>query len=267
MLKEAEALPEASDLDEVLEFYFEQCSLSLTCEQLSVVAASLANGGVCPLTNKRIFSVENVKKCLTLMLSCGMYDYSGSWYYRVGLPAKSGVSGVVLLVIPNVMGLLVWSPRLDNIGNSVRGVSFCETLVKKFDFRRNGESTLDGKVSPVYTPPQQCDSVPSYRVMYAALEGNVNKLRQLFFNGANLAQADYDGRTPLHLSVVCDNTEKAIEATRYLLDHGADPTAVDRFGGTPLSESQKRKDVSADLMYLLMKAIEEKKNAEKNKKC
>ena len=120
-MREKGAFPEGTDLVETLEFYFQCCSLELTAEAMSVVAATLANGGVCPLTGERVFQSGTVRKCLSLMSSCGMYDFSGEWAFRVGLPAKSGVSGVIMIVVPNVMGLVCWSPRLDENGNSVRG--------------------------------------------------------------------------------------------------------------------------------------------------
>jgi len=72
---------------------------------MAIIAASLANGGVCPITKKKIFNEETVNHCLSLMHSCGMYDYSGEWAYSVGIPAKSGVGGCVFLVVPKVMGL------------------------------------------------------------------------------------------------------------------------------------------------------------------
>ena len=106
----------------------------MTAETMSVIAATLANGGVCPLTGVRVFEPATVQKCLSLMYSCGMYDFSGEWAFRVGPPAKSGVSGVIMIVVPNVMGVVCWSPRLDENGNSVRGIDFSKRLVDTFNF-------------------------------------------------------------------------------------------------------------------------------------
>lgn len=100
--------------------------MEATCDTVSVIASTLANGGICPLTEEKVLNPESVRDVLSLMHSCGMYDYSGQFAFKVGLPAKSGVSGALLVVIPNVMGICLWSPRLDALGNSCRGVQFCE---------------------------------------------------------------------------------------------------------------------------------------------
>ena len=107
----------------------------MTTESECLIAATLANGGICPVNNEKVLEPESVKNVLSLMLSCGLYNYSGDFAFKVGLPAKSGVSGVLMLVIPNVMGICLYSPLLDAMGNSVRGVQFCEELVKLFDFQ------------------------------------------------------------------------------------------------------------------------------------
>uniref|UniRef100_A0A8C2Z6L0 glutaminase n=1 Tax=Cyclopterus lumpus TaxID=8103 RepID=A0A8C2Z6L0_CYCLU len=98
------------------------------------MAATLANGGICPITGESVLSSEAVRNTLSLMHSCGMYDFSGQFAFHVGLPAKSGVSGAVLLVVPNVMGMMCWSPPLDRMGNSVRGIHFCQDLLSHFNF-------------------------------------------------------------------------------------------------------------------------------------
>jgi glutaminase len=89
---------------------------------MSVVAATLANGGICPLTGEKVLGTETVRNVLSIINSCGMYDFSGEFAYKVGLPAKSGVSGAVLTVIPGVMGVCTYAPPLDKYGNSSKGV-------------------------------------------------------------------------------------------------------------------------------------------------
>ncbi|XP_029314300.1 glutaminase kidney isoform, mitochondrial isoform X2 [Cottoperca gobio] len=133
-LKEKKCFPEGTDMTSVLDFYFQLCSIEVTCESASVMAATLANGGICPITGERVLSPEAVRNTLSLMHSCGMYDFSGQFAFHVGLPAKSGVAGGILLVVPNVMGIMCWSPPLDKLGNSVRGIQFCTDLVELFNF-------------------------------------------------------------------------------------------------------------------------------------
>ncbi|XP_018094526.1 glutaminase kidney isoform, mitochondrial isoform X2 [Xenopus laevis] len=133
-LKEKKCFPEHTDMVGILDFYFQLCSIEVTCESASVMAATLANGGFCPITGERILSPEAVRNTLSLMHSCGMYDFSGEFAFHVGLPAKSGVSGGILLVVPNVMGIMCWSPPLDKLGNSVRGIQFCQDLVSLCNF-------------------------------------------------------------------------------------------------------------------------------------
>ena len=90
MMAEEKALPEKTNIDETLEFYFRACSIQQDAEKMSVVAATLANGGVCPVTNERVFKEQTVREVLSVMFTCGMYDYSGEFSYRMGFPAKSG---------------------------------------------------------------------------------------------------------------------------------------------------------------------------------
>ncbi len=118
--------------EDSLELYFQQCSILVNAHDLAVMGATLANGGMNPMTNERAIPAEYVKDVLSIMLSCGMYDYAGEWAFRVGLPAKSGVGGGIVAVIPGVAGIGVLSPPLDNKGNSVRGVRACEELSQLF---------------------------------------------------------------------------------------------------------------------------------------
>ena len=97
----------------------------------AVIAATLANGGCCPITGDHILSPTSVRNTLSLMHSCGMYEYSGAFAFKVGLPAKSAVSGCILLVVPNVMGVCLWSPPLDKMGNSARSIKVGKTYKKR----------------------------------------------------------------------------------------------------------------------------------------
>ena len=110
------------DIEGALSLYARQCVVAVDTADLAMMAATLANDGVHPRTGRRAIERGHLRDVLTLMFTCGMYDSSGSWAYTVGLPAKSGVSGGILAVVPGRMGLAVYSPRLDAHGHSVRGV-------------------------------------------------------------------------------------------------------------------------------------------------
>lgn len=134
LLRGRRGLPRDVDLQKMMDVYLSCCSIEMTARMLSVAAASLANGGVCPISGQQVLSTDVVKKTLSVMQAAGMYDNAGVFTLEVGLPAKSGVAGAVMVVIPNLMGFATFSPRLDNYGNSVRGVSFCRQLVDRFTF-------------------------------------------------------------------------------------------------------------------------------------
>jgi glutaminase len=119
-------------VEESLELYFQQCSVLVTAHDLAVMGASLANAGVNPVTKQRAIDRQYVKDVLSVMLTCGMYDYAGEWAYRVGLPAKSGVGGGICAVVPGKAGIGIFSPLLDARGNSVRGIKVCEELSSRF---------------------------------------------------------------------------------------------------------------------------------------
>ena len=236
-MREKNAFPKGSSLINTLEFYFQCCSIEIDAESLSAVAASLASGGVSPLTENRVFRTENVQKCLSLMSSCGMYDYSGEFAFRIGLPAKSGVSGALMIVVPQVMGIAVWSPRLDALGNSVRGIKFSQMLTEKYNFHAydslvGGDET--GKRDPRFRKNQAtADGV--VRLCWAASQGDLDDVRGAIASGIDPSGADYDGRTALHLAA----SEGQLEVVRYLLQQGANPNACDRWGGTPAADAKR----------------------------
>jgi glutaminase len=102
------------------DIYTEQCAVSVNAKDLAVMAATLANGGKNPVTGKQVMKTENVPGVLAVMATAGLYDDSGKWLYRTGLPAKSGVGGGIIAVSPGKFGIAVISPPLDAAGNSVR---------------------------------------------------------------------------------------------------------------------------------------------------
>lgn len=131
MLRNFGILDEAPDVP--LDLYFRQCSLQVDCRDLALMAATLASGGVHPQTRERAISADHVDEVLSVMTTCGMYDAAGDWLYRVGFPAKSGVAGGILAVLPGQLGIGIFSPRLDARGNSVRGVAVCDALSQELE--------------------------------------------------------------------------------------------------------------------------------------
>jgi glutaminase len=115
-----------------LELYFQQCSVLVNCHDLAMMGATLANGGINPATGQRAIQQPFIKHMLSIMHSCGMYDYAGEWAYRVGIPSKSGVGGGIVGVVPGQFGIGVFSPPLDSKGNSVRGILACQELSQRF---------------------------------------------------------------------------------------------------------------------------------------
>ena len=120
-------------VEEAVQDYFRQCAVEVTVTDLAVMAATLASGGVNPVTGKRVLNRRTARHTLSIMSSCGMYDRAGEWGLRVGIPAKSGVSGGILAAAPGAFGIGVFSPPLDHAGNSVRGVAALERLSEDYD--------------------------------------------------------------------------------------------------------------------------------------
>lgn len=119
-----------SDPDRVLDAYFRLCSLSMSCAELADACLYLATGGRSP-TGEEVATARQVKRVNSLMLTCGVYDEAGDYAYRVGLPAKSGVGGGVVAVMPGRFVATVWSPGLSDKGNSLAGTMALELLTTK----------------------------------------------------------------------------------------------------------------------------------------
>ena len=122
-------------VDETLVLYFKSCSIEVTSEHIAAMGATVANGGVNPLTGERVVSLETAYALLGLMSICGLYNESGSFAVQVGLPAKSGVSGGIMCSAPGQMGIGVYSPPLNANGNSVVGIKSLRQLSNELKLR------------------------------------------------------------------------------------------------------------------------------------
>ncbi|XP_018917605.1 glutaminase kidney isoform, mitochondrial isoform X2 [Bemisia tabaci] len=245
-MREHKCYPEKTNLKECMDFYFQCCSMEVTAESMSVMASTLANGGICPLTEEKVLKPDSVRDVLSLMHSCGMYDYSGQFAFKVGLPAKSGVCGGMLVVIPNVMGICSWSPPLDPLGNSCRGVQFCQELVQLFNFHpydnlKHGVHKKDPRKHKYETK-----GLKVVQLLFSAANGDISALRRHKLSGMDMGLSDYDGRTALHLAAA----EGHLDCIKFLLEQcGVDHTVRDRWGKTPIEEAKQFRHVQV-VQYL-----------------
>ena len=228
--KKKVGFPEGTKINETLELYFQCCSIEVNCEIMSIVASTLANNGVNPLTRKRVWSSDTVKNILSMMMTCGMYDYSGEFAFNIGLPAKSGVAGAIMVVVPNVMGICIWSPRLDKIGNSFRGIEFCKLFGTKFDFHAFGNPSELEILSKIYSNSKQYEF---YELNLSAARGDIEHIQHLFLKGVDMNMGDYDGRTPLHLAVC----ERKTEVVKFLIEKANVSLSNDRWNRTPYDDA------------------------------
>ncbi|BAY89365.1 MULTISPECIES: glutaminase A [unclassified Tolypothrix] len=141
------------NIEESLDLYFQQCAVMVNCRDLAVMAATLANRGINPITQEQAVKSCYIKDILSVMYTCGMYNFAGEWAYKIGIPAKSGVCGGILAVVPNQMGIAVFSPPLDVRGNSVRGVKVCEELSQQLGLHLFECSSKGSKFGETFCQP------------------------------------------------------------------------------------------------------------------
>uniref|UniRef100_A0AAA9SWE2 glutaminase n=1 Tax=Bos taurus TaxID=9913 RepID=A0AAA9SWE2_BOVIN len=226
--------PKGVDMMAALDLYFQLCSVEVTCESGSVMAATLANGGICPITGESVLSAEAVRNTLSLMHSCGMYDFSGQFAFHVGLPAKSAVSGAILLVVPNIMGMMCLSPPLDKLGNSYRGVNFCQKLVSLFNFHNYDNLRHCARKLDPRREGGEVRNKTVVNLLFAASSGDVSALRRFALSAMDMEQKDYDSRTALHVAAA----EGHIEVVKFLIEAcKVNPFVKDRWGNIPLDDA------------------------------
>jgi glutaminase len=138
----------SQDVEENLALYLRQCSVCVTTRDLAVMGATLANGGVNPTTGDQALTPRYARDVLSVMHTCGMYDFAGQWAYQIGIPAKSGVSGGILAVVPGKGGIGVFSPGLDVHGNSVRGIKVCEEISERLGLHIFAHDAEDALLRP-----------------------------------------------------------------------------------------------------------------------
>jgi glutaminase len=232
MMKESGVLDEATSVDNLLDYYFMTNSIECNVKSLSILAATLALGGICPTTKKRIFQPETVKNCLCMMYSAGMDCQSGQFAFFCGLPAKGTESGAMLMVIPNVMGACFFSPEVNRLCQPTRGIDFCERLVRRFNFH-SYDKNEKLKLNPVlYDMTEKRFYV--IQLLNAAAEGDLMTIKSLHSWGVNLDDTDYDLRTAAHVAASKGEIEVHTMHVRshcflvpyFLMHHPTPPTIL-----------------------------------------
>ncbi|KOC58997.1 Glutaminase kidney isoform, mitochondrial [Habropoda laboriosa] len=222
-MREHNCYPDKSNLREIMDFYFQ------------VNLFSIKDIKKCPITEEKVLKPDSVRDVLSLMHSCGMYDYSGQFAFKVGIPAKSGVSGSLLVVIPNVMGICTWSPPLDPLGNSCRGVQFCEELVSEFNFHRYDNMKHATNKKDPRRHKYETKGLSIVNLLFSAGSGDVTAMRRHRLSGMDMTLSDYDGRTALHLAAC----EGHLNCVKFLIEQCAVPyDPADRWGKKPIDEAK-----------------------------
>jgi len=177
-----------------------------------------------------------------------MKQNSGTWNFEVGLPAIYSISGALLVVAPNVMGLAIYSPRVNNLGICSRGYDFCRRLAAKYRLSIFDQLVYGGYDSFVLPKASEADAVlegkekqqQTFRLLLACSKGDITEVENLLAAGAAINSYDYDKRTPLHLAC----SEGHSQVIEYLLEKGASLDNRDRYENTPIHDAINHKYLS-----------------------
>jgi glutaminase len=218
-------------------YLYNLCSaIEMKVKDLAVMAASLANGGICPLTGERVLSTDTSRALLSIMHSCGLHDESGQFAYSIGLPAKNSSNGILLLVVPGLLGICLYSPPTqDNLTN--RCIEFASKLVEKFNFHNfDNTNNIDclTKVDPrIYN--KQRRQIIITEILFACFQNNVNLINRMIKSGLDMNVKDYDSRSTLHIAA----SEGHFQLVKLLIQAKCNPTSKDRWKNTPIDDAKR----------------------------
>ncbi len=234
-MQQKKLFPKGARINKHLEFLWQCYAIETTTEAQAVIAATFANAGVCPTNEREVFKPTTTKHCLSIMSISGLNDYSSEYSFSIGLPAMSGMSGAMMIVVPDVMGITIWSPRVDENNNSVRGLDFSRKLVERFNFHMFDSAIKNvSKVDP-RLKKNETKMKGVMAVTAAASIGDLDELQRLYSSGVDLNEGEYDKRTGIHLAA----SEGHLEAVKFFIEKNVDINPKDRWGGTPLADAKR----------------------------
>jgi glutaminase len=227
--RSSEGLPEA--LDAMLAMQ----AIDVTAESLATIAATLAHGGVCPLTQRRVLSAEAVKNTLSVMFTCGLGEESGDFSYACGVPAKTNKCGAIMIVVPGVFGCAFYSPEVNAAAQPLKGWAFARALSASMCVHRYCQSTAGTSLFDMKLYYGSSANTEVGNMLTAAQSGDLMELQHMHMGGTDLDAVDYDARSAAHLAAAGGS----LTVLQYLHENGANLMAKDRWGITPLQDAQK----------------------------
>ncbi|XP_073975770.1 glutaminase liver isoform, mitochondrial-like isoform X2 [Rhodnius prolixus] len=224
-------LPNDTDIPTIMDFYFEARSLEVTCDGLAVMAATLANFGVNPYTNEKLISPISVKAVLSAMHNWGNYGYSGVNAFYLGLPSKHSVAGAFMVVVPGMLGLILYSPRINDNEVGEKNIDFAMKFVKKFDLHplSNSSKEMKKRFGTRKIPEVPCENY--CKIFTAVFNNDLEEVMNLTKGNKKIVfEKDLEGRTILHLAAIKGH----FEIIKFVTSNFRKLSSVkDRFGRVP----------------------------------
>ncbi|XP_072291191.1 glutaminase liver isoform, mitochondrial [Eucyclogobius newberryi] len=244
-LQEKKCFPDKVDVNAALDLMLQCSSTEVTCESGAAMAASLANGGLCPLSCDQVLSPAATRSLLSVMQTAGLKHNSTAFHFKTSVPAASSSQGALLAVVPGVLGLMAFSPETDPCGTPWRALHFCQELVIRFQLHRFDIRTPFRQVLAYRQWKSESEGYQIMNLLLAAFKADVQALRRYFLSGVDVNSVDYDGRSALHVAAA----EGHVEVVRFLLENaGANAHLRDRWGSSPLHEARRHNREAAVLM-------------------